>query len=243
MEISRSMPVVDDETKPYGIIYFILNVKTGKYYVGQTKLLGKLRLTGHFSDAKRVLKGKLKRTYWLSALLKYGKVNFEFREIFRCYDKKTLDEAEIFFIKLFNATDPEIGYNISSGGSPFVAMKGKPRPPRTPEHCANLSASLVGRIHSEEAKKAHNDALRGREHPPEFGEAISKKLTGRKRPEADRQAMRDGWKNVPYEIKHRPRTDQEKAAMRAGKARRKLEKQNESAKIASSFDPSVRNES
>lgn len=217
--------------KLYGIIYFILNTITGKYYVGQTRMPGHLRYSGHFSNAKRVYLGKTKRTYFSSALWKYGRKHFEFRTIFECNNQQTLDEAEIFFIAHFQSMNPSFGYNMHSGGAPFRDLKNKKLPPRTDEHRSNLSKSLVGRIHSEEAKKKHNDALRGRPHPPEFGEAISRKLTGRKRPESHKQAMREGWKNVPDEIKKRPRTEAEKAAMRAGKARRKLEKQNEGIKI------------
>lgn len=41
-----------------------------------------------------------------------------------------------------------------------LAQKGRNKPPRTEEHCKNLSKSCKGRVHTEEYKKRHSEIMK-----------------------------------------------------------------------------------
>ena len=51
------------------------------------------------------------------AFIKYGKDNFKKEIIWKCNNKKSLDQAEQYFIIVNNSQDKRYGYNISNGGS------------------------------------------------------------------------------------------------------------------------------
>lgn len=53
----------------------------------------------------------------LNAINYYGIDNFTCEILCWCADKETLDQKEIECIQALNATDPQIGYNIQSGGN------------------------------------------------------------------------------------------------------------------------------
>ena len=57
------------------------------------------------------------------ALAKYGRKNAEKELVRTCNSVEELNSEETRFIKLFNATDPAIGYNISAGGGGPKGMK------------------------------------------------------------------------------------------------------------------------
>jgi group I intron endonuclease len=83
-------------------IYKITNKLNGKIYIGK-----------HASKRKN---------YWGSGkviklvIKKHGKENFVNEIIEFCNNEKELNECEIYWIKFFNATDKNIGYNITDGG-------------------------------------------------------------------------------------------------------------------------------
>lgn len=83
---------------------------------------------------------------------KYGIHNFEVRVIFTCYDVKTLDKAEEYFIEFFQAQDKRYGYNLRAGG-------------------------ITSRM-AEESKRKIGDAHRGRKHSPESVERGAAKRRG-----------------------------------------------------------------
>lgn len=159
-----------DEANPKpSYIYFILNKVNGKYYVGQTSFSLEKRWEEHVRDSR-----KRNNTYHLySALRKYGKYNFEVRLLFTCYDQKSLDEAEKYFIKFFDATNHEYGYNNRLGGEggrhSEVSRK-------------KMSAVRTGKIQSPETKAKIGAWNKGKKRSWEQVEATRKKLLGRKRP-------------------------------------------------------------
>ena len=64
-----------------------------------------------------------------------------------CSSKEELDEAERYYIDLYNSTDDEIGYNIAIGGS------GVPLKEITPKHRKKISDAKKGKSFSEETKQ------------------------------------------------------------------------------------------
>ena len=87
----------------YGYIYITTNKITGKIYIGQKK--------GVY-DCDYFGSGK----YISRSVNKHGKESFENNVIEWCKDKHELNQREIYWIKKYNSTDNNIGYNISTGG-------------------------------------------------------------------------------------------------------------------------------
>ena len=88
----------------FGYVYKITNTLNNKIYIGKRE------------------KSSLDENYWGSgkhikyAIKKYGTDNFN-REILEwCDTKDDLCEKETFYIKEFDATNPDIGYNIATNG-------------------------------------------------------------------------------------------------------------------------------
>lgn len=90
----------------YGYIYKTVNLVNGKIYIGQKKSSTYLGVDYLGSGVR------LKR-----AVRKYGKTNFSTSLIEECSDKSQMDEREKYYISYFDSTNPDIGYNISEGGT------------------------------------------------------------------------------------------------------------------------------
>lgn len=89
-------------------IYMLENYINGKVYIGQTTQCMKIRLNSHFSNSGSPMIH--------NALNKYGKEGFKITILCKCSSKEELDRMEKYYIKYYNSTNREFGYNISSGG-------------------------------------------------------------------------------------------------------------------------------
>lgn len=109
----------------YGIIYKIVNIKNGKYYIGQTK--NKNGFNGRYGYSgegiERVYKYCIKRKkcgryyndHLLNAIKKYGLESFEVKEcIDIAFSQEELDIKEMTYIQLYDSF--ENGYNETKGG-------------------------------------------------------------------------------------------------------------------------------
>lgn len=56
--------------------------------------------------------------FW-RAIVKYGWDNFKYEELATQLDEETAKELEKYYIKLYNSTDSNYGYNISHGGDGY----------------------------------------------------------------------------------------------------------------------------
>ena len=88
----------------YGYIYKTTNLVNGKIYVGQKK-------SKKFLGVNYLGSGK----YLRCAIQHYGMDSFAVSLIAVANSKEELDELEKYYIKKFNSTDHEVGYNIASG--------------------------------------------------------------------------------------------------------------------------------
>ena len=92
-------------------IYCIENIITNKKYIGQSidvderwrKHISELNHNYHHND------------YLQKAWNKYGEDSFKFYVLEYC-DICELDTKEIYYIDLYNTTDRNIGYKLTSGG-------------------------------------------------------------------------------------------------------------------------------
>lgn len=94
----------------FEIIYIITNSVNSKVYIGQTIQSLKNRWQGHcrkgFSESEKNM--HIKR-----AINKYGKENFQIKELERCKVTE-LDEREVYYISLYDPYNK--GYNSTKGG-------------------------------------------------------------------------------------------------------------------------------
>ena len=93
-----------------GFIYIIRNTINNKVYIGQTRTSVQQRWKEHLRHAPygdQIINRAMK---------KYGVNNFYIETLEIC-DLDILDEREIYYIELFDATDKSKGYNISIGGN------------------------------------------------------------------------------------------------------------------------------
>lgn len=129
----------------YGYIYKVTNLINGKIYIGQTTLGFDERYHGgiHSTHNKH-----LKR-----AIEKYGVDNFLVeKEYDHAMTKEDLDRLEIFYIKEFKSTDPNFGYNKTTGGGSYTF---------TQEVKNKISQAKKGTIVSEETKQKLSQIRKG----------------------------------------------------------------------------------
>ncbi|UGO50702.1 homing endonuclease [Bacillus phage vB_BanS_Sophrita] len=115
----------------YGYIYMIENVSNKKKYIGQTVDIKK-RMERHKQNMRNGIQSKL-----YSAMRKYGEDGFTLSILEAVYSKEEADEAEKFYIELFDTFNSD-GYNMTAGGDGFV--KGENHP-------------MYGKKHSEESRR------------------------------------------------------------------------------------------
>lgn len=134
-------------------VYQITNHINGKIYVG---LHGKDDLQAYLAEngvrANRPSAANLKPLLF-RAIRKYGIENFSIKSLVRPVDTDQMRHLEIFFIKVLDSRNPEVGYNLACGGSGGATTLGrKHRPesivkmseaqknvPKSSSHRANLS--------------------------------------------------------------------------------------------------------
>ena len=169
-------------------VYQITNLEDGKIYIGQYSdddLRKYLRWkTGC------ALRGERGCLYLYNAIRKYGRDAFTIRSLASPIDKQQMDAMEVFFIRTFDARNPEVGYNILMGGEhsrlgiPMTVASrlklsksntGKPHghrgtllTPRTKEHCANIGKANKGRVMSAEWIEKLTAPKRGKKHSAEW---------------------------------------------------------------------------
>lgn len=126
-------------------IYYHQNKVNGKVYVGQTNR----SLMDRFGQDGKKYSNNLE--FW-SDIKTFGWDNFDHLILLDNLNKEEADYYEDFFIKLFNSTESEFGYNHKGGGSAgFIpqyirakianAHAGKPL---SEEHKAKIRAGCIG---------------------------------------------------------------------------------------------------
>lgn len=207
----------------YGVIYLIRNEINSKVYIGQTVRSFDER---YYNNVAKYTKNEHLRR----SIEKYGIENFYIdKEFDVAYSQEELDRLEDLYIKTYEATNPNKGYNKKFGGS-----SGK----HTEETKNKLREINLGRKHTEETKNklselrkgkytGENNPFYGRQHSeetikklrelnlgensPNYGKRLSdetkKKLSeakkGKKHTEETKQKLREInlGKKMPEEVK------------------------------------------
>lgn len=144
-----------------------LTSPSGKIYVGWTSRKLKKRLQDHMSEVRRGYQRPIQK-----ALRKYPIDQWTQEVVLETVDYNESLKTEVESINKFNTTDPEKGYNISTGGEYGATgvkrseenkqkiREGKKRSTwrSTPEHGAKISAALKGHPPSDKQKEATRKA-------------------------------------------------------------------------------------
>ena len=100
-------------------IYLILNIVTGKVYIGKTKFTIEKRFERH----KKLARNRVNR-YLYDAMNKYGFDNFKVFLI-EITESKLQNDREKFWISKFRSNNPKYGYNMTDGGDGGATNVGK----------------------------------------------------------------------------------------------------------------------
>lgn len=143
-------------------IYITINLINYKIYIGQDS----------YDNPNYLGSGKILK----NAIALYGKENFKKGILYRCSSKEEMNEKEKYYIKLFNSTNLEIGYNIHPGGNAA----------RNPSKLHGKKNHFYGKKHSPEVveiiRKANigNKNAKGHTKTPEGIEKIRRTHFGKK---------------------------------------------------------------
>jgi group I intron endonuclease len=174
------------------IIYLLINVITGKVYVGQTWQTLKNRWdSGH---------GYKKCVYLEKAIKKYGKNNFQYIILDIVSNQPDANWLENYWINIYNSRNKNFGYNIRLGGS-----NGK----LSEETKEKLSKAKKGIMHTEDYKIMMSERMKGintwskgntnrkgKKASEETKEKISKAGMGRKVSDLTKKKMSDSQKTI-----------------------------------------------
>lgn len=185
----------------FGYIYKTTCLINGKIYVGKK----------HKSTFDPKYYGSGIRL--AEAIIQYGRENFVIEVLDWAEDVQTLNALEKKWIKDLNSRNPEIGYNVSAGGTSFCCQyhkeetkkkisesmkhlleKGdfrkKGNCKKTPETREKLRQRNLGHSVSEETRRKISDKIKGHHHTEEVKEKIRAAFIGKKRPDWVVEKMR-----------------------------------------------------
>ncbi len=96
--------------KPFGYIYLINNIVNGKLYIGKTESTINERWYTHRWRANHLDRVENPLVIDL-AIAKYGENCFKIDELDKAYNREDLLRAEAYWIKFYDAINPDKGYN------------------------------------------------------------------------------------------------------------------------------------
>lgn len=94
------------------IVYKITNTVNSKVYIGITTSTLKYRWSRHLTEGRNISNTK----HLYRAMRKYGEDKFIAEEIDNTDNFETLGKLERYYIKLYDSTNPDKGYNLTKGG-------------------------------------------------------------------------------------------------------------------------------
>ena len=183
-----------------GYIYKITNTVNNKVYIGQTIRTVEERYQRHLYEARQHTNRPL-----YNSMNHYGVDNFVVETLVEASNDK-LNELEAFHIAEYNTTDPNFGYNLTTGGdSCRVCLSEEVEARRVAKIAAvhrgtkqseetieKRVAKLKGQTRTEEQRKRFSESQKNRDPdtfargftvPQERRDKISATLTGKKQSE------------------------------------------------------------
>lgn len=146
------MEVIEIKESINSVVYFILNLINGKYYIGSS-INWKKRWKDHVVELR--LNRHLNK-HLQSAWNMYGEESFQFIIVEEVFDTSKLEEIEQLWINASQCCDPDFGYNHCSVAGNVSGRKA------SEETKALLSAMRKGKPRSEEDKRKISEGSKGR---------------------------------------------------------------------------------
>ena len=219
-------------------IYRIINVVSGKCYIGQTKVSASRRWNEH---RRALRKGTHHNAHLQSAWLKYGEDGFKFEIIEDSIaDSETLNQREVYWIKFYGVADREKGYNIEGGGGANKIISDETRSKMvkngssesnkkrmrglrkgrklSEEHKASLMKSITGRVCSDETRSKISESHKGKKHTEE----TRRKQSEAKKGKAGIKPSEETKKRMSEAKKGRVFSEEHKLKLREAKKRAKV---------------------
>ena len=125
----------------FGIIYKTTNLINNKIYIGQ--------------DSHNTPKYLGSGLNIIKSIKKYGKENFQKITLEEC-DRELLNDREQYWIAYYDSMNPEIGYNLTSGGNQAFEMSNETK--------LKMSQSRIGILKTDSTRKKMSDAKLGNHH-------------------------------------------------------------------------------
>ena len=211
-------------------IYKLTCKNNGKIYIGKSINI-RCRLRAH----KNYQNKREGSCYFQSSIIKYGWDSFEVEilEILEDYDKNDLNhkklilEREAHYIKLYNSTNKEIGYNLCEYSNDCTGIVGRELSEEHKDKIRQKSIGnkrALGHKHSKETKekiRIHslgNTYCVGRKLSTEHIEKIRQTNLGRKHSEESKEKMRKPLSEEHKAKLRKPKTEDHKAKMRKPKS-------------------------
>ena len=138
----------------FGYIYLTTNTINNKIYIGQHKAT---QFEPNYKGSGYIIKDAFK---------KYGKDMFNVTLLEWCEDETALNDREIYWIDYYNSTNPNIGYNISSGGK-AIRFEG-------------INHPMYGKHHTTESRQKNSISHKGKKHTDETKQKMSKTQSGKR---------------------------------------------------------------
>lgn len=138
-------------------VYSIVNIVTGKVYVGSAAKSFRLRWNQHRSELRR---GIHKNSHLQHAWTRYGEESFSFNILVLCCPEECV-RYEQRMIDGYDAVNPDHGYNILPTAGSLLGHK------QSAETKAKKSRALTGRVISPETRRKLSEANRGKSQSPE----------------------------------------------------------------------------
>jgi len=161
------------------VIYKTTNLVNGKIYIGQDSN----------NNPKYLGSGMLLHR----AIKKYGIDNFKKEILEECYNKKELDEKEKYWIKSYDSTNENIGYNISEGGTGGKLTKFEWKKGKTYEEAYGKEKAAQLKAHFSKIRKGKKLGFKNITSE-EFGKKISEALSGREITDDHKEKISDTLK-------------------------------------------------
>lgn len=141
-------------------VYKLTNITNGKIYIGKSlDIAGRMRF--HIRDSKRV-KDKRGQNPLYDAMRENGHENFKL-EILEICEPQLLDSRERYYIEHYDATNSEVGYNLTKYAYPFKdpRIKSEAHSPKImKEHGKRIREWNLKQWQDPEYRKARSKASR-----------------------------------------------------------------------------------
>ena len=200
-------------------VYVITNTVNGKIYVGQHAGEDLQAYLQH--NIKAALGNRGNKLFLYRAIRKYGPDVWEIKSLVHPVDAEQMTALEVFFIRVLESQNAEIGYNITAGGPGQLGRKGIWK--HTEEWKRRMSILRKGVPKTSEWAKKIGDAQRGRPFTEEHKAALRGPYGKQKNPRSAEHCRKIGENKRKWWALRKEQARQNGAASERGKSKSDVE--------------------